>query len=110
LLHLINMSPMPQIGAATSSEVQRKHRDRISKGSDEYRVRSKGRFGIWGPKRLDIAEDSRNSVGRHFLIDVVKETIGQGHGRILGPVDVMISVLDTTCCDAGGIDEQTYLK
>jgi hypothetical protein len=58
-----------------------------------------------GPMGTDAAAGSKNSAGSGFSSRVIKRTIGRGRGRILGPVDVMVSALEHTGCGAGCIDE-----
>ena len=44
---------------------------------------------------MDTAAGSKNAAGGAFLIGVVNETMETGRGRVMGPVDGMVSALDT---------------
>jgi hypothetical protein len=84
--------------------------DRIVKGSSPYHMRSSDRDAGMRANGLNTMVGSKNTVGSHFLTCIVKETIGRGHRQVLGPVDIIVSAVDTTCCEAGGVDELTYQK
>jgi hypothetical protein len=77
LFHLINISQMPQIGAASSCEGPEGRGDQIMKGSGTYHVRLRGRYQGMG---IDMAASSRNIAGSSFLSCVVNGTIGRKHG------------------------------
>jgi hypothetical protein len=83
------------MGAASGDENYRAHGDRKSKQLDVYQVRTRGGYMGMGANGINPAAGTRNVVGGPFLISVVKDTIGTGGGRNLGPVDVMVSALDT---------------
>jgi hypothetical protein len=55
------------------------------------------RGGIQGsdPKRQNGPAASRNPPGAPMLVSVAKETIEGGCRRVLGPVGVLVSALDT---------------
>jgi hypothetical protein len=51
--------------------------------------------GCWAPRNIPRGE---------FSSCVVKGMIGRGCGRKMGPVDVLVSALDTTVVVGGGIE------
>jgi hypothetical protein len=79
LLHLINMSLMPQMGAALGCETLGEARDRKSKQSGEYWVRSKGGYLGMVANGRNPAVGMRNSTNGTFWDRVVNRTIGRGH-------------------------------
>jgi hypothetical protein len=95
LSHLINMIRMPQIVTASCYETQAGHGDQKSGQSDVYRVKSRAGYGVWGPTGKDRAAGSANASGAAFLNCVVDGTIKRGRGRIVGPVDGVVSALET---------------
>jgi hypothetical protein len=68
-------------------------------------VRSRGLSGD-GNKKAGTRSPAQKHRRRGFFITcVVNGTIGRGRGRVLRPVDVMVSALEHTGCGAGCIDE-----
>jgi hypothetical protein len=86
---------MPQIVTASCYETQGGHGDQKSGQSNMYRVKSRAGYGGMGANGINPAAGTRNVAGGPFLISVVKDTIGRGRGRHVGPVDVVVSALDT---------------
>jgi hypothetical protein len=67
-------------------------------------VRSSDRYaGIWANWQ-NMAAGSKNAAGGQILTCVVKGTIQTGHGRVVGTVDVVVSALDTTEEEEGGVE------
>ena len=75
MLHLINKPRIPQIGAASGSNVSGGHGDRILKGSEPYCMRSRDGYGGMAEIGMDEAAGSKNTVGSVFLSSVVNKTI-----------------------------------
>jgi hypothetical protein len=86
---------MRKFGAAMGDEASGGLRNREWGRSGVYRARSKAGYGGMGANGINPAAGTRNVAGGPFLISVVKETIGTGRGRHVGPVDVVVSALDT---------------
>jgi hypothetical protein len=59
---------------------------------------------------VNRAAASKNVAGGSFSNRVVKGTIGRGRGQNLGPVDVIISALETTLEGRGMLNDCTYLE
>jgi hypothetical protein len=95
LFHLLNTSRMPQIDAASGCERPWERGDQISKGSGLYRVRSSDEYGGMGQMGRNKAAGLKNAMRGTFWDRVVNGTIGRGHGRVWGPVEVIVSALDT---------------
>jgi hypothetical protein len=93
LSHLRNIPPMPQIDAASGDEVLRGDIDRISKGSEVLRVRSRVAKWGWGPICLNEAVGSKHTTGRAFLSGVADGTIKKGHGWVVEALEVVVSAL-----------------
>jgi hypothetical protein len=108
LSHLINISPVRQIRTASCCEAQGGYRDRISKGSALYRVRSRGGCEGMGQVGMETATGSKTGRAALFLTRIIKATIERGRGRVFGPVEVWVSALDTTVVGREMLNDCTY--
>jgi hypothetical protein len=61
-----------------------------------------------GPMGMDTAADTKNAAGGAFLSCVVDGTIGRGHERVLVPVEVVVSDLDTQVVGLDVLMNRTY--
>jgi hypothetical protein len=50
---------------------------------------------LWGSMGMNTAAGTKNSADGAFLSRIVNRTIGRGRGRVLVPVGIMVSDLET---------------
>jgi hypothetical protein len=67
-------------------------------------------MGIWGSMGMNTAVGTKNSADGAFFSRVVNITTGRGRGRILVPVDIMVSDLETTLVGLEVLKNRTYQK
>jgi hypothetical protein len=105
LSHLINITPRPKVDVELGDEVWELDIEVIRRVSGENERWLHGYGGKW--HKPGCRHEKHR--GQPFLISVIKDTIGTGHGRNVGPVDVVVSALDTVVEEGGGVNYQTYL-
>lgn len=71
-------------------------------------MRSRGGKLELGPIGQNGTAGSKNAARGTFLIGIVKETIGRGHGRAFGPVDIMVSALDIYLVEREVLRDDTH--
>jgi hypothetical protein len=74
-----------------------------------YRTRSKGQYGGRGTNVVGQGGGlEKRGVRADFFSRIVNMTTERGRGRILGPVDGMVSVLDIILKEGDMLNECTY--
>jgi hypothetical protein len=71
-------------------------------------VRSKGENGGMGGNRINKAMGSKTGAGGIFLFGVVNEMVDMGRGRVVEPVDMVVSTLDTDFEEGEVMMNSTY--